>query len=142
MSLTTPELQLDLDKAARSFERVYDLKPNAYVWQAGIAYYYLGNFKRASEIFAQSAEFYESRFGDYASEERIWRNACELKYLSQLNRNQKRALQESNAMAQHINPAPTRDLDSEPLEPERRCVKIDPCELFRSPWIHPTGYRL
>lgn len=60
------------------------MKPDAYLWQAGIVKYYLGEITDAATIFAESAEKYESRFGQPASEERIWRDACELKYLSSL----------------------------------------------------------
>lgn len=69
---------LDLEMADECFERVRSIKPQAYLWQAGLVKYYLGDFETAAEILSQQAQIYETRFGDAASEERIWRDAAEL----------------------------------------------------------------
>ena len=50
--------------------------------------------KSAANIFAKSATTYESRFGGPATEERIWRDACNLKVYKQLSRNKLKQLQE------------------------------------------------
>mmetsp|Transcript_9940 Transcript_9940/g.15275 ORF Transcript_9940/g.15275 Transcript_9940/m.15275 type:complete len:433 (-) Transcript_9940:1510-2808(-) len=71
---------LRLEESSKAFERVFELRPHAYCWQAGIAKYYLGDLVGAADIFARSARIYETRFGGAASEERIWRDACEVKY--------------------------------------------------------------
>lgn len=74
------------------------MKPNAYLWQAGIVKFYLGDVARAGQIFAEAAEICESRFSISASEERIWRDACELKYYSSTSKSRKRELNESQQM--------------------------------------------
>jgi len=73
-----------LEEATEAFDKVFALKPNAYVWHAGIARFYQNEFEDAARIFARTAGFYESKFGGPASEERIWRDACELKYISSM----------------------------------------------------------
>ena len=55
------------------------MKPSSYIWQYGIVLFYLGQYYKAAKIFADSATLFESKFGEPASEERIWRDACELK---------------------------------------------------------------
>jgi tetratricopeptide (TPR) repeat protein len=61
---------------------VYQLKPSAYIFQAGISLFYLGDFEAAGECFSRNTKIYEARFGLRASEERIWRDACELMMLT------------------------------------------------------------
>lgn len=73
---------LKLEDANEAFNRVYQMKPSAYCWQAGVVKFYLGDLEEAADLFARNGRFYESRFGAVASEERIWRDACELKLLS------------------------------------------------------------
>ncbi len=70
---------LELEKANDAFDKVFELKPNSYCWQAGIVKFYLNQYHDAAECFVNCAHVYESRFGMFASEERIWRDACELK---------------------------------------------------------------
>ena len=55
------------------------MRENAYLWQAGIVKYYLGDFESAAEIFVKCGKSFELRFGGHATEERIWRDACVLK---------------------------------------------------------------
>lgn len=73
---------LKLEEADAAFDSVYRLKPHAYCWQAGVVKFYLGDLHNAAECFAHNAALYESRFGQTASEERIWRDACELKIVN------------------------------------------------------------
>ena len=76
---------LDLDEADEAFERVYELKPDAYAWQAGVVKYYRDELLDAARCFASNAATYETKFaamGIPASEERIWRDACQLRALS------------------------------------------------------------
>lgn len=70
---------LQIEKARDAFEHVYQVKPYTYCWQYGIVLFYLGEYYSAAECFAKNAKIYESKFGIIASEERIWRDACELK---------------------------------------------------------------
>jgi len=70
---------LQLEKAKTAFDEVYKLKPYAYCWQKGVVEFYLGQYYDAAECFAHNAAVYESKFGIVASEERIWRDACQLK---------------------------------------------------------------
>ena len=69
----------DLESAKDSFDQVFALKPTVYLWQAGLALYYLGDVHKAAESFTNNAHIFEGRFGEQASEERIWRDACELR---------------------------------------------------------------
>jgi hypothetical protein len=86
MELTSKGLDalkmLQLEDANEAFDGVYQMKPSAYCWQAGVVKFYLGDLEGAADLFARNGRFYESRFGAVASEERIWRDACELKLLS------------------------------------------------------------
>lgn len=72
-------------EAAASFARVYDVKPEAYLWQDGLVKYYLEDYHGAAESLARNARRYETRFLESASEERIWRDAAELKIVNALN---------------------------------------------------------
>ena len=76
---------LRLTEASNYFDKVYQIKPDAYLWQDGIVKYYLGDYHGAAESLARNAHRYEKRFMEPASEERIWRDAAELKVISSLN---------------------------------------------------------
>jgi hypothetical protein len=91
---------LQLQEADKAFERVFQLKPNAYLWQAGIVKFYLGDIQEAANIFKRNAELFEAKFGGQpASEERIWRDACELKYWNSLiKKEQKKLIKEEGGM--------------------------------------------
>jgi tetratricopeptide (TPR) repeat protein len=91
--------QLQLEEADTAFSRVFELKPNAYLWQAGIVKFYLGDVAAAGKIFAEAAEACETRFSTPASEERIWRDACELKYLGSISKERKRELKETQRIS-------------------------------------------
>ena len=84
--------QLDLKEADHLFTQVFQLKPQAYLWQAGVVKFYLGQFPEGAEILARNAATFESKFGGPASEERIWRDACELKYIYSLSKKERKAL--------------------------------------------------
>ena len=84
---------LNLEQAAMAFDRVFELKPQAYLWQAGLVKYYLQDWQDAAEILASSATQFESRFGEPATEERIWRNACELKVASSVGKQERKRLE-------------------------------------------------
>ena len=76
---------LDLDEADEAFDKVYELKPDAYAWQAGVVKYYRDELLDAARCFASNAATYETRFAAMdlpASEEWIWRDACQLRALS------------------------------------------------------------
>lgn len=76
---------LRFHEAATSFHKVYQIKPEAYLWQDGLLKYYLEDYHAATESLANNAFRYESRFMEPASEERIWRDAAELKIVHTLN---------------------------------------------------------
>jgi hypothetical protein len=76
---------LRFHEAANSFRKVYQIKPEAYLWQDGMLKYYLEDYHGAAESLAKNAFRYESRFMEPASEERIWRDAAELKIVRTLN---------------------------------------------------------
>jgi len=85
---------LKLEKANKAFTNVFELKPEAYLWQAGIVKFYLHDYFGAAAIFARNAIQYEKKFGPMgcgpASEERIWRNAVELKYINGLKKTKRK----------------------------------------------------
>ena len=66
--------------AKEAFDFVYELKPDAYCWHKGIVEYYLGDYEEASNQFQQNAIRFENKYGEPASEERIWACATHLKY--------------------------------------------------------------
>jgi SAP domain len=90
---------------------VFHLKPGAYLWQAGIVKFYLDDIDGAGKIFARAAEIYESRFGSPATEERIWRDACELKYLSIVGKNHRKDLKDENNRISALIPT-IKDMES------------------------------
>ena len=85
---------LRLDQADAAFAEVFRCKADAYVWQAGIVKFYLGaDYFGAADIFARNALYYERKFGPMgvgpATEERIWRDATELKYMHGLKKKER-----------------------------------------------------
>ena len=73
---------LRLKAAYNSFEYVYRLHPEAYLWQFGLLQYYFGEYSKGRATCEENAARYESKFGvmgEVASEERIWGHACLLK---------------------------------------------------------------
>lgn len=71
---------LNIESAEKAFDAVYQLNPSAYCWQAGIAKFYLAKLEESADCFALNAALFESKFDQPASEERIWRDASELKF--------------------------------------------------------------
>jgi hypothetical protein len=102
---------------------VFELKPDAYLWQAGIAKFYLGDVEGAADIFARSADYYERKFYSPASEERIWRDACELKLASSMDNKKKKYERENGGISSVIAQVPERGEDAEPLTAETRWVR-------------------
>lgn len=80
---------LRFHEANESFNKVYQIKPEAYLWQDGLLKYYLEDYHGAAESLAKNAVRYETRFMEPASEERIWRDAAELKIVNTLNAGRK-----------------------------------------------------
>ena len=117
-----------LEEASKAFDRVFELKSNAYIWQAGIVRFYLGDLDGAMEVFARCASIYESRFGELASEERIWRNASFLKKLSIMNRKDRKNLIENN----NVDDAPKDVIFDASKKIEGRKVIRTALELFQS----------
>ena len=113
---------LNLKKADKCFSRVFEVKPNAYLWQAGIVKFYLGDLVGAADILARGAASYETRFFDPASEERIWRYACELKLRSAMR------ISEKKVAKKHGIPELT---PITPHENEEEFLKTEPRKVFR-----------
>lgn len=84
---------LNVELSIQKYNQIFSLKPDAYVWQAGIAYYYLDEYKAASAVFRKSTQLYETKFGETATEERIWNCACHLKDPSKIPLNEPDELQ-------------------------------------------------
>ena len=121
-----------LDEALEAFDRVFELKSNAYLWQAGIVKFYLGDLDGAMEVFARSAAIYEARFGELASEERIWKNASYLKKFSTMNRKDKNnAIHNDNGASGLINDSSDGIFEA-PTKIEGRKVIRTALELFQS----------
>ena len=70
--------EMNVKEASEAFDRVYQLKPSAYIYPAGIALFYCDEIYTAGECFTKNAQIFEARFGMRASEERLWRDACQL----------------------------------------------------------------
>lgn len=121
---------LQLDDAIDSFNRVFALRPEAYLWQAGIAKFYQNDLEGAAEIFAQSASRYESKFGEPASEERIWRHACGLKLLKSMSRSDRRMVEENGGVETLLPEIPEKENTAELLRSEMRKVIRTSRELF------------
>jgi tetratricopeptide (TPR) repeat protein len=120
---------LRLDDAATAFDRVLQLKPDAYLWQAGIVQFYLGDLQRAIDIFTRCATIYETRFDEIASEERIWRNASVLKKLSNMSRKERKVLSDKSDV-ESIDMTCT-NFDSTDKVERRKVVRLT-LELFQS----------
>jgi len=88
---------LHFQEASESFKKVYEIKPEAYLWQDGLLKYYLEDYHDAAESLARNAVRYETRFMEPASEERIWRDAAELKIINTINGGRKMKNKDSAA---------------------------------------------
>ena len=117
-------IQFELEDADRAFDKVFELRPNAYLWQAGIVKFYLGNLRDAADIFARNARTYESKFGCQATEERIWRDACELKFLNLLPRKERKDLTKGQDVSSLIKSIPDFKSDDILSMESRRVLKV------------------
>jgi len=88
---------LHFQEASESFKKVYEIKPEAYLWQDGLLKYYLEDYHDSTESLAKNAVRYETRFMEPASEERIWRDAAELKIIHTINGGRKMKNKDSAA---------------------------------------------
>lgn len=115
---------LQLERADEAFSRVFELKPNAYLWQAGVVKFYLGDYIGAGNILAEAAETYETRFGCPASEERIWRDACELMYVNSTHKNVKRDLEQKQPNSSPIRTIKDMDALDGGIVESRKVLKL------------------
>jgi len=122
---------LRLQEADKAFDCVLELKPNAYLWQAGIVKFYLGKIEEAGDIFVRNALLYESKFGQPGSEERIWRHACELKLLFGMSISERKALKSNKNSDKLIPTIPEFKSDDIFAKETRQVVKITR-DLFES----------
>ncbi|CAJ1945368.1 unnamed protein product [Cylindrotheca closterium] len=122
---------LRLEEADKAFDSVLELKPNVYLWQAGIVKFYLGNIGEAGEIFVRNAQRYETKFGLQGSEERIWRHACELKLLYSMSVSERKTLKKNKNIGALIPSIPEFKRDDIFAKETRQVVKITR-DLFES----------
>jgi tetratricopeptide (TPR) repeat protein len=113
---------LRLDDASKYFNNVFEVKPQAYLWQAGIVKFYMEDYEGAAQIFARNAEVYESRFDQPATEERIWRDACALKMYSNMNRNEKKLVDQNGGLKSLLATIRETEHTADLLQSERRKV--------------------
>ena len=102
---------LRLKAAYNSFEYVYALNPEAYLWQFGLLQYYFGEYDKGIVTCEENARRYESKFGamgEVASEERIWKDACLLK-----KRGKKRKEWEENGWGDEEERSEKRNIECE-----------------------------
>jgi hypothetical protein len=94
----------------------------------------LNELEEAADIFARNAATYESKFGLPATEERIWRHACELKLTSSLDRKERKRVQDSTpgGVAAMLTPIVDRDYTAELLRSESRMVLRTARTLFNA----------
>jgi tetratricopeptide (TPR) repeat protein len=123
---------MQIETATEAFDRVFQLKPDAYLWQAGIAKYYLDDWKGAAEIFSRNAISYELLFGEPASEERIWRSACLLKIYTSKSRTERKSLDQDGGIETLLTPLPDENELTDSLLTERRKVMRIAQDLFTS----------
>jgi tetratricopeptide (TPR) repeat protein len=123
---------LRIADAIQSFDKVFELRPNAYCWQAGIAKFYAGDLEGAADIFARNAVTYENKFGAPASEERIWRHACELKLMTSMSRKDRKLVEDTGGIESLLTPIPVKDYTAELLKSENRRVIRTSLDLFSS----------
>ena len=123
---------LKIDEAIESCDEVFMLKPNSNLWQAGIAKYYANDFIGAADIFARNAASFEAKFGEAASEERIWRHASELKFLSTASKAERKRIEKSGGVSSILTPIPETEGTAQLLQSERRKVVRIVRDLFSS----------
>jgi tetratricopeptide (TPR) repeat protein len=121
--------QFELEEASAAFDEVFQLRPDAYLWQAGIVKYYLDDLQTAANIFAKSAIIYESKFGGKASEERIWRHACELKMATLQKATLPKSLKKARIAREDLDEIrsslePMPDVDESLMFETRKAVRI------------------
>jgi hypothetical protein len=86
--------------------------------------YYLGNIQDAADIFARNAETCESKFVLPASEERIWRDACELKFLSSMTPTNRKQIEKSGDITTLIRSIPEFESDDIFSTETRKVIKL------------------
>lgn len=116
---------LRVEEAIDEFNTVFQLRPSAYLWQAGIAKFYAGDLEGAAEIFAKNAELFEAKFGSPATEERIWRHACELKLWHSMSRADRHLVAKTGGVESLLTPIPEKEHTQELLRSEtRKAIRI------------------
>jgi len=73
--------------------------------------FYLGDLHNAADVFARNAETFETKFGGPASEERIWRDACELKYLNMMSKQERKKLETGSETSTLLRVIPENESD-------------------------------
>ena len=118
---------LRVEDAVEAFQQVFAIKPDAYVWQAGMALYYSHEYPNAADRLAQCARTYETKLGQPATEERIWWYAC------QLQSRQHRSNNKSTDAASEWTPLPYHEDSTDQLlaSETRKVVKLAH-QLFRA----------
>ena len=130
---------LHFQQASESFKKVYEIKPDAYLWHDGLLKYYLEEYHDAAESLAKNAIRYETRFMEPASEERIWRDAAELKIIhtinggrKMMNKNNPAAVRVAAALLDKENDIDEEQSEKDSIASERRKVFRLARQLFSS----------
>ena len=121
-----------LQDASDCFDQVFELRPMAYLWQAGIPKYYLGDYVGGATIMTKSAQLAETKFGLPASEERIWRDACQIKYNRLMKSSFNNDYNDNNDTSASLSlfpPLPSMIVPSEEAPETRKAIRIAK-ELF------------
>jgi hypothetical protein len=67
--------------------------------------------QNAADLFVRNAETFESKFGSPASEEQIWRDACELKFLNSMPKQERKKLEQNGGISTLFGTIPQQDLE-------------------------------
>ena len=122
---------LHFQEASESFKKVYEIKPEAYLWQDGLLKYYLEEYHDSAESLAKNAIRYETRFMEPASEERIWRDAAELKIIHTINGGRKMKNKDSAAAVRVAALLEDKENDVNEEQSERDSIASERRKVFR-----------
>lgn len=112
---------LQVENANEAFEKVGESKEDAYVWQAGLAKFYMDDFGEAAERFVHHGTLYERKFRQPASEERIWRDACELNLLTKSTKKERKAMK---PIIQMMEPSDQGEDGMEDMRETRKVIRM------------------
>ena len=109
---------LQVEQANHAFAKVSEAKEDAYVWQAGLAKFYMDDWEHAAQSFVHHGTLYETKYKQPASEERIWRDACVLNLYTKRS-NKKQSFQSLQATLPHM-----EESEEEELRETRKVLRM------------------